>query len=216
MNALLGFARAIDALNERIGKASTWLILVVVVISAGNAVVRYVIDWSSNGLLEIQWYLFSAIFLLAAGYVLKRNEHIRIDIITGRFSARTQNWIDVFGFLFFFLPFVVLVMYLSWPVFTLAWNSGETSANPGGLVRWPVRLLLPIGFALLLLQGVAELIKRFAFLSGQGPNPLDKIKGPTAEEELAEEIRKRQVGGQVVSFVHAADDMVNNREGGRP
>lgn len=216
MSALLGFARAIDALNERVGKAATWLVLIVVVISAGNAVVRYAIDWSNNGLLEIQWYLFSAIFLLAAGYVLKRNEHIRIDIIVGRLSARTQNWIDIFGFLFFFLPFVLLALYLSWPVFTLAWHSGEMSANPGGLVRWPVRLLMPVGFFLLLLQGVAELIKRFAFLSGQGPNPLEKIKGPSAEEELAAEIRKHQVGDQVVSFVHAADDMVKPRPGGRP
>lgn len=216
MNALLGLSRAIDALNERVGKATTWLILVVSVISAGNAVVRYAIDWSNNGLLEVQWYLFSAVFLLGAGYVLKRNEHIRIDILAGRASARAQNWIDVFGFLVFFLPFAILTLYLSWPVFTLAWTSGEMSANPGGLVRWPVRLLMPAGFLLLLLQGVAELIKRFAFLSGQGPNPLEKIKGPSAEEELAEEIRKHQVGDQVVSFVHAADDMVNSREGSRP
>jgi TRAP-type mannitol/chloroaromatic compound transport system permease small subunit len=211
VNALLGLSRAIDALNERVGKATTWLILVVVVISAGNAVVRYAIDWSNNGLLEIQWYLFSAIFLLAAGYVLKRNEHIRIDILVGRTSARTQNWIDVFGFVFFMLPFVLLTLYLSWPVFTLAWHSGEMSANPGGLIRWPVRLLMPVGFLLLLLQGISELIKRLAFLSGSGPNVLEKIKGPTAEEELAEEIRKHQVGDQVVSFVHAADDMIDGK-----
>ncbi len=216
MNALLGLARAIDALNEGVGKAMTWLILVVVVISAGNAVVRYAIDWSSNGLLEIQWYLFSAIFLLAAGYVLKRNEHIRIDIVTGRMSERTQNWIDVFGFVFFFLPFVILTMYLAWPVFTLAWNSGEMSANPGGLVRWPVRLLLPAGFFLLMLQGVAELIKRLAFLSGKGPNPLEKNKGPTAEEELAEEIRKRALGEMAAGLVPAADGGAKNQQGGRP
>ena len=217
MNALLGFARAVDALNERVGKASTWLILIVVVISAGNAVVRYAIDWSSNALLEIQWYLFSAVFLLAAGYVLKRNEHIRIDIIAGRLSARAQNWIDVFGYLVFFLPFAGLTLYLSWPVFMLAWNSGEMSANPGGLVRWPVRLLMPIGFLLLLLQGISELIKRFAFLSGLGPNPHEKVKGPTAEEELAEEIRRRKAAElQAAGLVPAASDAATSHAGGRP
>jgi len=210
VNGLLAFSRAVDALNERVGKAVIWLILIVVVISAGNAVVRYAIDWSSNALLEVQWYLFSAIFLLAAGYVLKRNEHIRIDIIAGRLSARAQNWIDVFGFLVFMLPFTLLTLWLSWPVFTLAWTSGEMSANPGGLIRWPVRLLMPVGFFLLLLQGLSELIKRFAFLQGVIPNPLVKEKKLSAEEELAEEIRKRQVGGEVVTMVEAADEMVKD------
>ena len=124
MTLLLKLSRLIDWINERVGKAAFWLVLVMTLISAGNATMRFTVNYSSNGLLEIQWYLFSAVFLLAFGYVLKRNEHIRIDIITGCFSARTQNWIDVFGILVFFLPFVVLVMYLSWPVFTLAWNSG--------------------------------------------------------------------------------------------
>ncbi len=177
MNALLAFSRSVDRLNEVIGKTMTWLILIVVVISAGNAVVRYAFDWSSNGLLEIQWYLFSAIFLLSAGYVLNKNEHIRIDVIAGRLSARSQNWIDVFGILVFLLPMAIMTAYLSWPVFTLAWNSGEVSANPGGLIRWPVRLLMPVGFFLLLLQGLSELVKRIAFLTGRGPNPLDKVKG---------------------------------------
>ncbi len=216
MNALLSFSRAVDALNERVGKATTWLILIVVIISAGNAVVRYAIDWSNNGLLEIQWYLFSAVFLLGAGYVLKHNEHIRIDIIAGRMSARAQNWIDVFGFVVFMLPFVLLTLWLSWPVFTLAWNTGETSANPGGLIRWPARLLMPVGFVLLALQGLSELIKRFAFLSGKAPNPLVKERKKTAEEELAEEIRRHQVSGEVVSAVEAADEMVEGKKGGRP
>ncbi len=216
MNALLAFARAVDALNERVGKATTWLILVVVLISAGNAVMRYAVDWSSNSLLEIQWYLFSAIFLLGAGYVLKRNEHIRIDIIAGRLSPRAQNWIDVFGFVAFMLPMVIVVMWLSWPVFTLAWTSGETSANPGGLIRWPVRLLMPVGFFLLLLQGLSELIKRLAFLAGKGPNALEKVKAPTAEEELAEEIRKHQVAGEVADVVGMADEMAKGKQGGRP
>ena len=217
MNALLGFSRAVDRLNAAVGKAAIWLVLIVVVISAGNAVVRYGFDWSSNALLEVQWYLFSAIFLLCAGYVLEKNEHIRIDVIFGRFSPRTQNWIDVFGFLAFFLPMVALTLWLSWPVFVNAWSSGETSPNPGGLVRWPVRLLLPVGFLLLLLQGLSELVKRLAFLSGHGPNALDKRKGPSAEEELAAEIKKHQVAPEVADIVGMADDMVkgNGAQGGR-
>jgi TRAP-type mannitol/chloroaromatic compound transport system permease small subunit len=214
LNAMLALSRAVDRLNEAVGKATIWLVLIVVAISAGNAVFRYAFDWSSNGLLEIQWYLFSAIFLLCAGYVLKKNEHIRIDVIFGRFSARTQNWIDVFGFIVFFLPMVILTLWLSWPVFMNAWNSGEMSANPGGLVRWPVRLLLPVGFLLLLLQGIAELIKRLAFLSGQIPNPLDKEKRPSAEEELAAEIKKHHVAPEVADVVGMADDMI--RDQGKP
>jgi TRAP-type mannitol/chloroaromatic compound transport system permease small subunit len=192
VNALLSLSRIIDGINERVGKTIMWLILIVVAISAGNAVYRYALNDSSNGLLEIQWYLFSAIFLLMAGYVFKRNEHIRIDIIAGRLSARTQNWIDVFGIVVFMLPMVILTMTLSWPVFMNAWVSHETSPNPGGLIRWPVRLLMPVGFFLLLLQGLSELIKRVAFLTGKGPNPLDKVKGPTAEELLAAEIKRQR------------------------
>lgn len=216
MNALLSLSRGIDELNERVGKAMTWLILVVVVISAGNAVVRYAIDWSSNSLLEIQWYLFSAVFLLSAGYVLKRNEHIRIDIVTGRMGPRVHNWIDVFGILVFLLPMALMTMALSWPVFTLAWTSNEMSANPGGLVRWPVRLLMPIGFFLLTLQGIAELIKRIAFLTGAAKNPLEKEKTKSAEEELAEEILKHQGAPETVRAVDAAKQMLGNGDqGGR-
>jgi TRAP-type mannitol/chloroaromatic compound transport system permease small subunit len=192
VDALLALSRAIDRVSEVVGKTVFWLILIVVVISAGNAVVRYAFDWSSNSLLEIQWYLFSAVFLLMAGYVFKKNEHIRIDVIAGRTSARTQNWIDVFGIIVFMLPMVTLVLWLSWPVFMNAWTSGENSPNPGGLIRWPVRLLMPVGFFLLLLQALSELVKRVAFLTGKGPNPLDKVKGPTAEELLAEDIRERK------------------------
>lgn len=217
MNALLAFSRTVDRINDAIGRATIWLILIVVFISAGNAVSRYALDWSSNALLEIQWYLFSAIFLLCAGYVLNKNEHIRIDVITGRFSARTQNWIDVFGIVVFLLPMVVLTMTLSWPVFMNAWHTGETSANPGGLIRWPVRLLLPIGFFLLLLQGLSELVKRIAFLAGRGPNPLAAAKGPSTEDELAEAIRKHQVAPEVVDVVGMSRDMVKDhgREGTR-
>jgi TRAP-type mannitol/chloroaromatic compound transport system permease small subunit len=212
MNALLKFSALIDNINEHVGKASTWLVLLVVVISAGNAVMRYAIGWSSNGLLEIQWYLFSAIFLIGAGYVLLKNEHIRIDVVVGRFSPRTQNWIDVFGFIVFLLPVVLIILYLSWPVFMNAWTTDEMSPNPGGLVRWPVRLLMPIGFLLLTLQGVSELIKRIAFLAGCAPNPLDKTTGPTAEQELAEAIKKHQVAPEVADIVEMNRDMVDDQK----
>jgi len=164
--------------------------------------------WSSNGLLEIQWYLFSAVFLLCAAYVLYKNEHIRIDVIAGRLSARAQNWIDVFGIVVFLLPMVIITMTLSWPVFMNAWHTGEMSANPGGLIRWPVRLLMPVGFFLLLLQGISELVKRVAFLTGSGPNPLDKVRTKTAEEELAEEIKKHHVSAEVIDAVEANRDML--------
>lgn len=208
MQALLGFSRAVDTLNERIGRAATWLVLIVVLISAGNAVSRFAFNISSNGMLEIQWYLFSAIFMLCSGYVLKLNEHIRIDVIAGRMSPRAQNWIDVFGFLVFLLPMALIVAYLSWPVFMNAWTTGETSPNPGGLVRWPVRLLMPIGFLLLILQAVSELIKRLAFLFGNAPNPLVKVAGPSAEQELADAIKKHHVAPEVVSYVEANHAMV--------
>lgn len=210
MNPLLSLSRGIDALNEWIGKMATWLILIVVLISAGNAVSRFAFNLSSNAMLEIQWYLFSAIFLFCAAYVLKKNEHIRIDVIAGRLSERAQNWIDVFGILIFLLPMAVIVGYLSWPVFVNAWDSGEMSSNPGGLIRWPVRLMLPIGFALLILQALSELIKRLAFLTGTGPNPLAKVTGPSAEEELAEEIKKHQVAPEVADIVHMNHDMIEN------
>jgi TRAP-type mannitol/chloroaromatic compound transport system permease small subunit len=188
MRGLLGLARLIDAINERIGRASVWLVLITVLISATNAVTRK-FSLSSNAALEIQWYLFSAIFLLGASWTLMRNEHVRIDVLAGRLSARAQNWIDVFGIIAFLLPMSVLILWFSWPVFTLAWHSGETSSNPGGLIRWPVRLLVPVGFFLLTLQGLSELIKRLAFLLGVIPDPLAKHKGPSAEDELAEHIK---------------------------
>jgi TRAP-type mannitol/chloroaromatic compound transport system permease small subunit len=212
MQGLLKLSGLIDDINLRVGKAVTWLVLLVVVISAGNAVMRFTIDWSSNGFLEIQWYLFSAVFLLSAGYVLLKNEHIRIDIIAGRLSPRAQNWIDVFGILVFMMPMVLITLYLSWQVFTLAWTSNEMSPNPGGLIRWPVRLLMPVGFFLLLLQGVSELIKRLAFLTGKARNPLEKEKGPSAEEELAAEIKKHQVAPEVADIVQMNVGMVDGHD----
>jgi TRAP-type mannitol/chloroaromatic compound transport system permease small subunit len=213
VNALLAMSRSIDRMNEAVGKVTIWLILVVVVISAGNAVFRYTFDWSSNALLEVQWYLFSAVFLLCAAYVLKKNEHIRIDVIAGRLSARAQNWIDVFGIVVFLLPMVIMTMTLSWPVFLNAWHTGEMSANPGGLIRWPVRLLMPIGFFLLLLQGLSELVKRIAFLTGNGPNPLEKVGEKSAEEQLAEEIKKHHVAPEVVDIVGMETGMVKDKMG---
>jgi TRAP-type mannitol/chloroaromatic compound transport system permease small subunit len=166
LNHLLKIAALIDALTEHVGRVARWLILVTVIISAGNALVRYSLHVSSNAWLEIQWYLFSGVFLLCAGYALKHNQHVRVDVIASRLSPRGQAWIDIFGTLFFLLPMALLVLALSWPVFVISWKSGEVSANANGLILWPARLLLPAGFALLVLQGIAELIKRVAFLRG--------------------------------------------------
>jgi TRAP-type mannitol/chloroaromatic compound transport system permease small subunit len=188
VNALLSLSRAIDGMSERIGRLVYWLVLAVVLISAANASVRKAFNYSSNAFLEIQWYLFSVIFLLGAGYVLLHNAHVRIDIIAGRLSARAQNWIDVFGIIFFLFPMALVIMKLSWPLFMDSFTRNEVSTNAGGLIIWPARLLVPIGFLLLIVQGVSELIKRIAFLKGLIPNPLDKAHGKTAEEELAEEI----------------------------
>jgi TRAP-type mannitol/chloroaromatic compound transport system permease small subunit len=190
VSLFLSLSRAIDRLNELVGRSLYWLILVTVLVSAANAVVRKAFNYSSNGFLEIQWYLFSAIFLGAAGYTLLRNEHVRIDVISGRLSKRTQTWIDIFGTIFFLLPMAVLIGWLSWPVFVEAYQRQEVSSNAGGLIVWPARLLVPIGFLLLGLQGISELIKRVAFLMGLGPDPSEKLHERTAEEQLAEEILK--------------------------
>lgn len=166
MNALLRFSRFIDAVNERVGRLVYWAVLIAVIVSAGNATVRYSLHTSSNAWLEVQWYLFSAVFLLCSGYTLLRNEHIRIDIIFGHLSRRTQAWIDVVGTVLFLLPMAIMIMWLSWPVFWNSYIGSETSMNAGGLIRWPVKVLIPLGFFLLVLQGFSELIKRIAFLMG--------------------------------------------------
>jgi TRAP-type mannitol/chloroaromatic compound transport system permease small subunit len=189
---LLSLSRRIDALNERIGRSIYWLILVAVLISAGNAVVRYAFNQSSNAWLEIQWYLFSAVFLFCAGYTLLHNQHVRIDVISGHLSRRAQAWIDVIGTLLFLFPMAITIMWLSWPVFVDAYRSNEISTNAGGLTVWPARLMVPIGFFLLVAQGGSELIKRIAFLRGLIPDPTDKDEGPSPEEQLAEELRKQR------------------------
>jgi TRAP-type mannitol/chloroaromatic compound transport system permease small subunit len=167
-------------------------VLVVVLISAANATVRKAFNYSSNAYLEIQWYLFSVIFLFGAGYTLLRNEHVRIDIIQGRLSPRTQNWIDVVGIVLFLMPMSIIIMWLSWPLFLDSLHRHEVSTNAGGLIIWPARLMIPIGFALLIVQAVSELIKRIAYLQGRIPNPLEKRQEKSAEEELADEIARQR------------------------
>ena len=192
MNAMLALSRAIDAITERVGRFVYWLVLIVVLISAANAIVRKLFNYSSNAYLEIQWYLFSVIFLFGAGYTLLRNEHVRIDIIAGRLSARAQNWIDVVGIVLFLWPMSFVIMWMSWPLFVDSLTRHEVSTNAGGLLIWPARLMMPIGFALLIMQSVSELIKRIAFLRGRIPDPLQKHGGKSAEEELAEEIARQR------------------------
>ena len=192
MNALLKFSRLIDALTERIGKAVLWLVLIVVLVSAANAIMRYTIHYSSNAFLEIQWYLFGVIFLFSSGYTLLRNEHVRIDLVSSRFSKRGQVWIDIFGILFFLMPMALVIMLLSWPVFMHAFESQEMSNSAGGLIVWPARLMIPVGFFLLILQAISELIKRVGFLMGLCANPMERINVPSAEEELAAAIKAQK------------------------
>lgn len=190
MKALLVLSRLIDTINQYVGRAVTWLILLVAVISASNAVIRKVFNISSNAWLELQWYLFGAIFLLASGYTLLKNEHVRVDILTQRFSPRTRAKIEIFGVLFFLLPAAVLIMLLSWPMFMDSFVNNEHSSNAGGLLRWPAKILIPIGFALLIAAGVSHAIKSLGFLMGACPDPLEKLEEKSAEELLAEEIAR--------------------------
>ena len=205
MTFLLSVSRLIDRLSERVGHTFYWLVLATVVISAANAVIRKAFNYSSNAWLEIQWYLFSAIFLFLAGYTLLRNDHVRIDVVASRLSKRAQTWIDIIGTVFFLFPMAFLIMWLSWPVFVEAYARHEISTNAGGLIIWPARLLVPIGFALLIAQGFSELIKRFAFLRGLIPDPSEKHVEKTAEEELAAEILHARGGEDIAAgFVSEA------------
>jgi TRAP-type mannitol/chloroaromatic compound transport system permease small subunit len=166
MKHLLALSRGIDYVNEKLGWIADWLVLLSCLISAGNAFSRYAFGISSNAWLEIQWYMFAALVMLGASYTLKRNEHVRVDIVYANVSTRRQIGIDIFGFVLFMLPATVIMTYLSWPIFHNSWALGEVSSNAGGLLRWPVKIFLPIGFALLTLQGISELIKRIAMLKG--------------------------------------------------
>jgi TRAP-type mannitol/chloroaromatic compound transport system permease small subunit len=191
---LLQLSRLIDRLSEFIGRWLAWLVLIAVLISAVNAIVRKAFGVSSNAYLEIQWYLFAAVFLLAAGYTLLRQEHVKIDVVLGHFSRRTQIMVEIFGLACFLMPFVVVMVALVSPLVVKAYLTGEMSQNAGGMIRWPVFALVPAGFALLGLQGVSEMIKRVAFLMGLIDDPGQKKHHKTAEEELAEAIAARQEG----------------------
>lgn len=191
MQGLMKLSRAIDWLNAQVGKYAIWIILASTVISALNAVVRKVFNTSSNAYLEVQWYLFAWSFLIAAGFTLLNREHVRIDVLNSRLSKRTQMWIDILGFAAFLTPLCLVVLYYTVPMTIERYTTGEMSGNPGGLIRWPVWLALPVGFTLLMLQGWSELIKRVAFLRDAGPDPTIKQGEKTAEEELAEVLRER-------------------------
>ena len=192
MSALLQLSRLIDRISEWIGRWLAWLVLIMVLISAANATYRKAFSNSSNAFLEIQWYLFAAVFLVGAGYTLLRQEHVRIDVILGRFTRHTQVKVEIFGIVAFLLPLVFSVVHEVWPLVVQAYNSGEMSENAGGLIRWPVYAMVPIGFTFLGLQGLSELIKRIGFLKGLCKDPGIKTQEKTAEEELAEVIRARE------------------------
>jgi TRAP-type mannitol/chloroaromatic compound transport system permease small subunit len=182
---LLKLSQLIDWLNERVAKGAFWLVLLMTIVCAGNASYRFVFNDSSNGMLEIQWYLFAAVFLLCAPYTLQKNEHVRIDVLSGKLSPRGLAVIDIIGSLFFLLPMVILILWLAIPLVAESYKIQEVSSNAGGLIRWPVKIILPIAFTLLASQGISELIKRIAFLAGLIDDPNNKEKGPSAEEELA-------------------------------
>jgi TRAP-type mannitol/chloroaromatic compound transport system permease small subunit len=169
MLGLLRFSALIDKSNEWIGKSAAWLGLLAVIVCTGNAVARYAFNIGSNAWLELQWYFNSAVFLLIAGYALKLNEHVRIDVLNSRLSARGQAWVDIVGSLFMLLPAVAIIAWYSWPSLFNSYDIGEHSSDPGGLIRWPVRILIPVAFTLLGLQGISETIKRVAFLKGLIP-----------------------------------------------
>jgi TRAP-type mannitol/chloroaromatic compound transport system permease small subunit len=164
MSALVRLSRAIDWVNAQFGVIANWLVLLACLISAGNAFSRYLFSVSSNGWLEIQWYMFAGMVLLGAPYTLKMNEHVRVDLLFGMASERTRIWIDIIGGVLFLLPMCVIFIYFTWPWFVDSWKLNEISSNAGGLVRWPVKLILPVGFVLMALQGISEIIKRIAAL----------------------------------------------------
>jgi TRAP-type mannitol/chloroaromatic compound transport system permease small subunit len=185
---LLKLSGLIDRMNELLGKVIMWLVLAAVLISAGNAIVRKAFNVGSNAFLEIQWYIFAAVFMLGVGYVMLKNAHVRIDFISTKLSKRTNAWIDAIGIVIFTIPLSIIMIDLGWPLFARALQSGEMSQNAGGLIRWPVLMLVPLGFAILLAQAVSELIKRIAFLKGLRSEPFSEEHAKSDEEILAEEL----------------------------
>ncbi len=196
MDFLLSLSRRIDQFSEWLGRWVAWLVLAAVLISAGNAISRKAFNLSSNAYLEIQWYLFAAVFMLASGYTLMRQEHVKIDVISGRFSKRTQIWIDIVGICVFLFPFIFMIVKLSMPLVIDAYVKHEMSSNAGGLIRWPVFVLLPLGMLVLGIQGISELIKRIAFLQGLIPDPSKKQGSKTPEQELAEFLQQKEVAAR--------------------
>ncbi len=203
MQPLLSLSKWIDAFNERIGLTISWALLAAVLICSGNALVRYLLNTSSNAWLEIQWYLFGAMFLLASAYTLKRNEHVRIDVVVGRFSKRTQVLIDIFGFVFFLLPAVGLILYFGLPYALESIRNQEVSSNAGGLIVWPAKVLIPFGFLMLTLQGLSELIKRVGFLMGLVDASVLEKQQATPQEEIAAIAAANNLESPVVSLAGA-------------
>lgn len=203
MDFLLALSKRIDQLSEWIGKWVAWLVLASVLVSAANAISRKAFNLSSNAFLEIQWYMFAAVFMLAAGYTLMRQEHVKIDVVSGRFSKRTQIWIDIAGICFFLFPFVIYIIKLAMPLVINAYVTQEMSSNAGGLIRWPVFAMLPLGMLFLGIQGISELIKRFAFLQGMIPDPSKKQGAKTPEEEFAEFLLQKEVAAREAAQIGA-------------
>jgi TRAP-type mannitol/chloroaromatic compound transport system permease small subunit len=215
VNALLAFSRGVDWITEHIGRGVYWLLLAAVVISTVNALVRYTFDVGSNAFLEAQWYLFAAVFTLGAGYVFLHDQHVRIDVIASRMPRKAQVWVDVIGIALFLIPLCVFVVWTSLPSVGRAIETQEVSANPGGLIRWPLYVLVPIGFSLLALQSASELFKRIAFLAGAGPDPHAKPE-ETAEEMLLHELQQEQEAREAREAAALVAQNNNNTPGGRP
>jgi TRAP-type mannitol/chloroaromatic compound transport system permease small subunit len=171
LKLLLRFAKGIDRLNDLAGRAVFWLVFIAVMVSSLNALARYAFGIGSNAWLEAQWYMFALTFLFAAAWTHRNDGHVRVDVLYNRFSARTRAWVDVLGGVFFLLPTTLVLIWLSWPMVSMSIGTWEGSPDPGGLPRWPIKLAIPLAFALLSLQGIAEIIKRVAFLRGEGPPP---------------------------------------------
>jgi TRAP-type mannitol/chloroaromatic compound transport system permease small subunit len=202
VNALLGLSRVIDAVSERIGRFVYWLLLAAVLVSTINAIVRKAFSVGSNAYLEAQWYLFATTFMLGAGYVLLHDQHVRIDALASKWSKKTRAWIEVVGLAFVLIPMCLVIAWMSLPSLTLAYTSGEVSANPGGLIRWPLYSLVPIGMCLLALQALSELIKEIAFLTGRGEDP-HAVHELSAEEQLLEELKREREAEEAKAAANA-------------